>query len=96
MTVNYSTYRKDFITFTDKHRGNGAYILDIHTSPMVNGGYHKEWAWSDGAVWYEDYKVVNEEVEFEVHGVKAKTEVMLHRTEYWSTESPSKYYYEAE
>ena len=92
MTVTYKEYAKDLRDFSQKH--NKKADLKIFTSPMVNDRYHKEYCWSDGATFYEINERVIEIAEAEVHGITVKVPVEMWRTEYWSTESSSKYYYE--
>lgn len=95
MTVNYDEYSNEKKSFFRKHDSD----FNTHTSEMDEyGRYSKEYVFKDGAVWYElmgpEYAV--EDVELSVKGISIKTkiEVKLFKTEFWSTESCSKYYYE--
>lgn len=90
--VTYGEYIQDLINFTDKH--NKKAECKVHTSPMVNNWYHKEYCWSDGATFYEVNAIVTETVKVTVHGVKMDVDVTLWKTEYWSSEFGSKYYYQ--
>lgn len=91
MTVTYKQYIDEMIAFSKKHNAKGQ--CKITTSPMENNRYHKEYCWEDGANWYEVTELINEEKEVEAHGLIFKVNVEMWRTEFWSTESPSKYYY---
>lgn len=93
MTVTYNTYENDKLEFINKHT-KGKYECEIHTSPMVNNVYHKEYCFSDGAVFYERTELVNEYVDAEAHGIKMLFPAQFYKTEYWSTEQPSRYFYE--
>lgn len=96
MTVTYGDYLKELKAFSQKH--NKKAELKIYTSPMVDNSYHKEYCWSDGANFYEITNLIEETVpvEVEAHGMKFTSNVTVKywRTEYWSTEAPSKYFYE--
>ena len=85
----FDEYMKDKAEFFKKH---GDYKL--HDSGMSQNGYLKSYCFDDGADFYELCGPVTEEVEVELHGVKAKVPVKLFRTEYWSSEDSSKFYYE--
>lgn len=90
-TVTSTQYYEDLRDFIARH---GDY--KVYTSPFVNGQYHKEYAFEDGAMLTEvnemEYK---EEVEIMIHGLKIKKIVEMIRHEYWSTEFSSKYWFEA-
>lgn len=75
--------------FFNKH---GEYHVVDHG--MEYDRYFKTYAFADGAGWYEECGACSEDVEVEVHGIKVKSTVKLFRVEYWSSESPSKFYYE--
>lgn len=90
-TVSYKEYNELKLNFVEKHNHD----FEVETSPMNEYGvYHKTYAFADGAVWYETMSPVYEDYEVEVKGVKVKGSVKLLRTEFWSTEEGSKYYYE--
>lgn len=91
MTVTYEQYNKELAAFAAKH--NKKAECRIYTSPIENDRYHKEYCWEDGANWYEITERITEETEIEMHGMKFKVEVEFWKTEFWSTESGSKYYY---
>lgn len=92
MTVTYTEYMNDLKAFSQKH--NKKAELKIYTSPMENNRYHKNYCWSDGHEFCEVTELITEQVEIEVHGIKMNVSVEMWRTEYWSTEAPSKYFYE--
>ena len=92
MTVTYKEYEEEKMEFIKKH--NAKSDCKVETSPMVNNRYHKEYMWEDGACWCELSELVSEIAEVVVHGITVKTSVDLWRTEFWSTESGSKYFYE--
>lgn len=91
MTVTYDQYLKELQAFCKKH--NKKAECKVETSPMINNSYHKNYMWSDGANWTECSFIVRELAECEIHGIKFSTPVDLWKTEYYSTESPSKYFY---
>lgn len=91
MTVTYEQYNKELAKFAQKH--NAKAECKIYTSPMENNRYHKEYCWEDGANWCEVTELITETIEVEAHGLTFKCEVEMWRTEYWSTEAGSKYYY---
>lgn len=93
MTVNYKQYNEEKESFFTKHRKYGDIMCD--TSSMDEyGRYQKTYTCADGAVWYEAMCPTYEQVEVEIKMVKITVEVKMLRTEFWSTESGSKYYYE--
>ena len=91
MVVNYESYNEDKMAFFKKHDND--FICE--TSPMDEyGHYWKTYTFADNAIWYEAMVPVTEETIIVVHECKCKVEVKFLRTEFWSTESGSKYYYE--
>lgn len=96
MTVKYNEYNKDRENFFKKHK----YDYECNTSSMNEYGvYHKEYMFSDGAVWFERMSPEYEKVEVtvDVKGVTIETEleVKLFCTEFWNTDTGvSKKYYE--
>ena len=91
MTVSYTEYNKELMAFVQKH--NKKAECKIETSPMENNIYYKNYYWSDGAAWSERTELVSETVEIEKHGLTFKAEIECWKTEFWSTESGSKYFY---
>lgn len=92
MTVTYKEYMEEKTAFFKKHDHD----FTVKTSPMDEyDRYHKTYVFEDGAEWCEtmgsDY--ANETIE--VKKAKVKVEIKLFRTEFWSSETGSKYYYEA-
>lgn len=92
MTVTYEEYTKEKIAFIRRHCKKSN--CRVHTSPMVNNRYHKEYYWEDGANWYETTELISEPKVIVVHDITLTVNVEMWRTEYWSTECGSKYFYE--
>lgn len=91
MTVTYEQYNEDKKEFFEKHN----YDYDCETSPMDEYGvYYKTYSFTDGAQWMERMSPEYVEYEVTVKLVKVKETIKMFKTEYWSTESGSKYYYE--
>lgn len=91
MTVDYKGYMTDKMEFISKHNHD----YELTTSPMDDYGvYCKTYVFTDGAIWYERMSPEVVSAVVEVHGCKCRVEVNLFRTEFWSTEAGSKYYYE--
>ena len=91
MTVTFKEYESDKKRFFTKHN----YNYECETSPMDEYGvYHKVYTFKDGATWYETMMPTYEKTEVEIKKVIVKVEVKMLRTEYWSSEAGSKYYYE--
>lgn len=91
MTVTYKEYMGMQRTFFEKHN----YDFRIETSPMDEyGRYVKIYNFEDGAQWFEQMspEYVKETVKIKL--AQAEVEVKMLRTEFWSTESSSNYYYE--
>lgn len=95
--VDYQTYCEDKVNFFRKHNG----LWDVHTSPMVNECYHKEYICKDGMTFYESMSPEYESVE--LTGISSKTgrtiketkSVKYMRTEYWNgDDASSKVFYE--
>lgn len=92
MTVNYETYNADKQAFFSKHRNSD---WGVDTSPMDEyGRYWKTYTFEDGAQWCERMEIKHIPTEVEVKMIKTTIEIELQEIEYWSTESPSKCYYE--
>lgn len=91
MTVTYKEYTDDKKRFFEKHD----YDYRIHTSPMDEYGvYTKTYCFKDGAQWFEVMSPEYVDFEVMVKMVVIRDKVKMFRTEYWSTEAGSKYYYE--
>lgn len=91
MTVNYKEYNEDKNNFFKKHNND----FKCETSPMDEyGRYWKTYVFEDGAVWYEAMSPEFVSYEVEVKLVKITEQVKMLRTEYWSSEFGSKFYYE--
>lgn len=91
MDMTYDEYMNAKTEFLKKH--GRAYT--VSTTPMENDCWGKTYVLNDGAMWYESYSPVYEEIESEVHYVKVHTSVKLLRTEFWNTDNSKTYrYYE--
>lgn len=91
MTTTYKEYSEERKTFFEKHDNDYC----IYTSSLDEyNRYTKVYQFIDGAVWYELMTPVIETKVVEICKVNVEVEVKLLKTEYWSSESESKYYYE--
>jgi len=91
MTVTYKEYQKEKLGFFEQHN----YSYQIDTSSMNEYGvYTKFYNFEDGAQWYERMSPAYRTTEVEVEKVLIKVEVKLFETEYWSSQSASKLFYE--
>lgn len=91
MTVNYKVYNEEKQKFFKKHKND----FNCETSPMDGyGRYWKTYVFADGAQWCEAMTPVIDTIETIHLECKVKVDVKFLRTEFWSTESGSKYYYE--
>lgn len=90
MTVTKRQYETEKNNFFRKHNNT----FKIYTSEMENNQYSKTYAFLDGANWVEVYSPIIEQGIVSVKGMTYPIPVKLFRTEFFSTESPSKYYYE--
>ena len=92
MTVTYKEYNEMKKNFFAKHK----FDFRTDTSSLDEyDRYHKEYIFSDGAMWYEVMSPEWEEAEVEVRYVKVKVSVKLFRTEFWSSDNAeSNYYYD--
>lgn len=96
MTVDYRTYNDSKTKFFRKHKN------DYHTETSAidqYGTWHKEYTFSDGAVWYERYSSESEEVQLtgvaHLIGISETKIIKLFKTEFWNTdEAASKFLYE--
>ena len=89
-TVTFLDYENDKCKFVKAH----GFDYTVHTSPLENDTYHKEWVFADDAVFYERISLVSEWVDVEAHGMTFKAKIQFWKTEYWSTEDTSKFFYE--
>ena len=91
MTTTYKEYIETKQAFFKKHDHD----FTTHTLPMDQySRYSKVYTFADGAQWYEDMSPVTETTEVVVNGCKCKVKVELLRTEFYSSEFGSSYYYE--
>lgn len=91
MITSYREYTAEKREFFNKHDS----LWACETSSMDNYGvYYKEYIFADGAIWSERMSPAFEQIHAEVKKVDVRKEVKMLRTEYWTTESQSKYCYE--
>ena len=90
--VSFREYLDDLKQFAYKH--NTESNVKEFTTPLVGDKWSKTIVWEDGAEWHEVSELIWEEVEVYAHGCRVQTHVELYRTEYWSTESGSKFVYQ--
>ena len=91
MIVTSTQYMEEKLSFFKKHDND--YTVD--TTPMDElGQYWKTYTFTDGAQWFEAMSPEYVSQEIEVKLVKVNVEVKMFRTEFWSTETGSKFYYE--
>lgn len=91
MTVDIKVYNEEKREFFQKHDND----FSCDTSSMDEyGRYWKTYMFEDGAIWYEAMSPEYVDYEVEVKLVKIHETIKMFRTEFWSTESNSKYYYE--
>lgn len=89
--VDYCTYNDDKLKFFRKHKG----LYDVHTSPMINDCYHKEYVCKDGKIFYESMTPDYDEVIMTGVSLKSGTtiterkSVKYMRTEYWNSDDAS-------
>lgn len=97
MTVTMEMYNAEKMAFIRKHHGTWS----VATSPMDEYGcYHKEYVFSDDAIWYEVMgpAYVTQQIPVMMGDIKITEETVttkLFRTEFWnSDDATSKYCYE--
>lgn len=73
-------------------------FLNKHDCRMEQSGdckcYYKNWMSEDGSFMVEINRIITEEVEVEVKGIKCKVQVKLFETECYSSEFGSMYMYQ--
>ena len=90
MTVNVKDYENDKMAFFKKHD----FDYKVLTCDMESNRYQKVYVFEDGAEWYELSGKVIKEAEFEMHGLRFRKDIEFFKTEFWSSEAASKYFYE--
>ena len=91
MTVTYKEYMGMKRAFFEKHN----YDFRTETSPMDEyGRYVKTYTFEDGAQWFEQMSPEYVKGIVKIKLAQVEVEVKMLRTEFWSTESSSSYYYE--
>ena len=90
MRMNYTNFMDRKQKFFRKHDSD----FTIRTSTMNEyGGYHKEYVFSDGAIWYEVYDRITREVIVDTdYNCKVKVDVEFFRTESWNTDNAKSVY----
>lgn len=90
-TTTYKEYLESKTAFFQKHN----YDYKLNTSGMDEyGRYYKDYIFEDGATWYEAMTPTYEKETVTIRRVQVEVEVKMLRTEYWSNDHASKYYYE--
>lgn len=90
MTVDYNEYANEKKSFFRKH----GIVRKIYTTPIDKyDTYAKSYVFEDGAEWSERYSPEEVQEEVEIKKAWATVSVKMFKTEFWSTESGSKYYY---
>ncbi len=91
MTVTVKEYTEEKMAFLAKHD----FDYQLETSSMDEYGvYTKFYNFTDGAQWYERMAPRYDTITTEVRKVMMSVQVKLLETEYWSSESKSRFYYE--
>lgn len=88
--VSYEQYTNEKFSFIKRHKN----LMTTHTSNMENDKYLKTYVCNDGKVFYENIYPIYEDVETTTKGLVWKFQVKLMCVEFWSSDSPSKFYYE--
>ncbi len=86
MTTNEIYYQNEKKKFFAKH----GHEFHCYTSELdAYDSYHKEYAFADGAIWYEVMRPEWHEAVIESVGLRfaAKEKVKLFSTEFWSTDN---------
>jgi hypothetical protein len=92
MIVTSQEYWEDKKNFFKKHEDAD---WQVETSPMEeNGLYFKNYSFSDGAMWCERMELKKYHKCVEINKTTVTVAIDLQEIKYWSTEAPSKYYYE--
>ena len=89
-TVTSKQFWEEKQKFFEKHN----FDYTVRTTDFENERYCKYYSFEDGAEFYELVSFVEEEVETVAHGLTIKIPVKFCKTEYWTTESSSKWCYE--
>lgn len=92
--VSNQQYTIDQTGFIFKHLKKKNADYRVFTSPMIDNVYHKEYCFTDGAVFCERIEIIEECFEVERHGILVEVKATFQQVEYWSTDdSVSKYTY---
>lgn len=90
-TVAYEKYSDEMGAFFRKHKSEWT----LHTSPMDEyDTYTKVYVFEDGAIWCERMSPETVKITVEVNKAFVDVKVKMLKTEFWSSETCSKYYYE--
>jgi len=71
---------------------NNHEVANVETSSMINGEWNKKYFCEDGAFGTEINRVIYEQVEVEVKGLKIKVDVKLLETEWFDTDNGASIY----
>lgn len=85
--VSMKEYYEAVSKFVNKHE-----VAKVETSPMTNNQWYKDYLCDDGATGKEINRVVYEQVEVEVKGLKVKVEIKLLETEWFDTDNGTSIY----
>lgn len=89
-TVDSTTFYNEKLDFFKKHDMD----YQVLTLEQEDNKYLKTYCFNDGAVWYELMDKIEEVVDATAHNIVIHTKVQFARTEYWTSESGSKFFYE--
>lgn len=82
--VSMKEYYEVQSKFVSKHEHE---ISKVERSPFTDNQWHKTYLCEDGALGTEINRIVYEQVEVEVKGLKVKVEVKLLETEWFDTDN---------
>lgn len=85
--TEYEDAKREFFA---KHQND----FNLETTGNSAEYYRKIYTFSDGASWYEVMMKVTKEVDVTVNCCNVRINIDFLQTEYWSSESNSKFYYE--
>jgi len=85
--LTMAEYYQTIQEFVSKHE-----INKVETSELVNGQWSKNYYGEDGSAGTEINRIVYENVEVEVKGLKVKVEVKLLETEWFDTDNGKSVY----
>lgn len=92
MKVTEKEFVKDLHDFIERHGRKSDWR--VYTSPYADGKYYKQYQFEDGAVFTEVNYMENEYYEVYIEELGFSTKIPVIKHEYWSTEKPSKFWFE--